>query len=113
MSSIEGLPQRKNIEKSGIIMTQCVLINIKFSFQESCDIKCNLCYWRNLNNHTNYNKVANKITTDKLRDDSLPVTNDKKIIFHLLLKIFKKFESAGSILAYSVFCKSCNVWYFF
>ena len=113
MSSIEGLSQRKNIEKSGIIMTQYVLINIKFSFQESCDIKCNLCYWRNLNNHTNYNKVANKITTDKLRDDSLPVTNDKKIIFHLLLKIFKKFESAGSILAYSVFSKSCNVWYFF
>ena len=44
MSSIEGLSQRKNIEKSGIIMTQYVLINIKFSFQESCDIKCNLCY---------------------------------------------------------------------
>ena len=41
ISSIDGLPKTKDIEKSGsgIIMAQYVLINIKFSFQENCDIK--------------------------------------------------------------------------
>ena len=66
--SIDGLPKTKDIEKSGsgIIMAQYVLINIKLSFQENCDIKWPLCYWRSFNNYINYNKAANEVAINQL-----------------------------------------------